>query len=147
MSADLLRACGLRCTANRQAILDTLQQHHEPMTAEKIHELAGQDHSLGLSTTYRVLSQLVEHGLVLKNDGVDGFSYYQLNSHTHRHTLHCSICGAVVFVQHCPLESLEAQLSAQTGYTITSHSLSFTGICPKCQQNKKAETFSSCTCK
>lgn len=146
MSSQLLQSCGLRLTANRKAVLDVLQENGEPMTAEKIHMLACRSGRMGLSTTYRVLAQLTEHGLVLKNDGLDGFCYYQLNTHAHRHTLHCSVCGAVVFMQECPLEALEAQLAAQTGYLITSHSLSFTGICPKCQQSG-ASTSPSCACK
>ena len=43
---------------------------------------------------------------------------------------------AVVFVQECPLESLERKLAAQTGFRITGHSLSFTGICPACQKKQ-----------
>ncbi len=145
MSSDLLKSCGLRLTPSRKAVLDVLRNHSEPMTAEKIHTLACQSSRMGLSTTYRVLAQLTEHGLVLKNDGLDGFCYYQLHTHTHRHTLHCSVCGAVVFMDECPLETLESQLASQTGYIITSHSLSFTGICPACQ--KKCPPDISHTCK
>lgn len=123
-------------TANRKAVLDVLRRQGQPMTAEQIHTQACQAGRLGLSTTYRVLAQLTEHGLVLKNEGRDGFCYYQLNVHTHRHTLHCASCGAVVFVQECPLESLERKLAAQTGFRITGHSLSFTGICPACQKKQ-----------
>lgn len=147
MSTDMLQSCGLRSTASRKAVLEVLQSSGEPMTAETIHARACRTGRMGLSTTYRVLSQLTEHGLVLKNDGQDGFCYYQLNTHTHCHTLHCSVCGAVVFMQECPLEVLEQQLAAQTGYIITSHSLSFTGICPKCQQKNGGDAVHSSSCK
>ncbi|MBS5704169.1 MAG: transcriptional repressor [Butyricicoccus pullicaecorum] len=140
MSTDMLKQCGLRQTAGRKAVLDVLEKADTPLTAEQIHALACQESRMGLSTTYRVLSQLAGHGLVLKNDGVDGFCYYQIHAHTHRHTLHCTVCGAVVPIDECPLAALEERLSAQTGFTITGHSLSFTGICPKCKQSKEPHT-------
>ena len=134
MSSDMLKQCGLRQTAGRKAVLHVLENSAIPLTDEKIHELACQSGRMGLSTTYRILSQLTEHGIVLKNDGIDGFCYYQLNTHSHRHTLHCSICGAVVPIDDCPLAALEERLSAETGFVITGHSLSFTGICPACRK-------------
>ena len=134
MASELLKSAGLRSTHRREVILQVLAQAEAPMTADEIHALAVEKDKMGLSTAYRVLAQLTECGLLLKNDGGDGRFYYQLNSpQTHKHTLHCTECGHVVPIAGCPLGDLEKRLSEETGYLITGHSLAFTGICPQCR--------------
>lgn len=136
MTYELLQSSGLRCTHRRQLILDILSAAEKPMTAEEIHAQAAKHDKIGFSTTYRVLAQLTEHRLLLKNDGGDGRCYYQIASpHSHKHTLHCTLCGDVVSISHCPLAELEARLSEETGYVITGHSLTFTGVCPRCRHS------------
>lgn len=135
MASELLKAAGLRCTHRREVILQVLAQAGTPMTADEIHALAVKEDKMGLSTTYRVLAQLTECGLLLKNDGGDGRFYYQLNSpQSHKHTLHCTVCGDVVPIDGCPLGELEKRLCEETGYVITGHSLAFTGVCPRCRK-------------
>lgn len=132
MAHPLLKAAGLRATVQREQVLHILEHTASPMTAEEIHAAIGKGSVSGLSTTYRVLSQLTEHGILLKNEGGDCRAYFQLAS-SHQHTLHCTVCGRVVPIEGCPLAALEQRLCAETGYTITGHSLAFTGICPHCQ--------------
>ncbi len=134
MSKKMLQEAGLRCTQRREIILQVLSHAQTPLTADEVHAEAIKLERMGLSTAYRVLAQLTEAGLLLKNEGGDGRSYYQLASApSHMHTLHCTVCGDVVPIEGCPLAELEARLSAETGYTITGHSLTFTGVCPHCQ--------------
>lgn len=135
MSTELLRSVGLRCTHRRKMILKILLEADAPMSAEEIHAHASKLDKIGFSTTYRVLAQLTQHGILLKNDGGNGRCYFQMASgNSHKHTLHCSICGDVVSISGCPLSKLEERLSSETGYKITGHSLTFIGICPKCQK-------------
>ncbi len=131
---------GLRATERRKAVLAVIEHAKTPMTADEIHAEAVKTEKMGLSTTYRVLSQLTAHALLMKNEGGDGRCYYQLNApQGHRHTLHCTVCGSVVPIEGCPLAALERQLQKETGFTITGHSLTFTGICPLCQKPEKED--------
>lgn len=135
MSKKMLQEAGLRCTQRREIILQVLSRAQTPLTADEVHAEAIKLERMGLSTAYRVLAQLTEAGLLLKNEGGDGRSYYQIASApSHMHTLHCTVCGDVVPIEGCPLAELEEHLCAETGYTITGHSLTFTGVCPRCQQ-------------
>ncbi len=135
MSKKILQEAGLRCTQRREIILQVLSRAHTPLTADEVHTEAIKAERMGLSTAYRVLAQLTEAGVLLKNEGGDGRSYYQLASApSHMHTLHCTVCGSVVPIDGCPLAELESQLCTETGYAITGHSLTFTGVCPHCQQ-------------
>lgn len=136
MPRNLLSSAGLRCTHRRETVLQVFSQCQKPLTADEVHAEALKTEAMGLSTTYRMLSQLTERGLLLKNEGGDGRSYYQLaTTSEHMHTLHCTACGNVLPIEGCPLGALEAQLTEATGFLITGHSLTFTGICPDCRKN------------
>lgn len=131
---------GLRATQRRKAVLAVIESAKKPLTADEIHAEAVKTEKMGLSTTYRVLSQLTAHELLMKNEGGDGRCYYQLNTpQGHRHTLHCTDCGAVVPIEGCPLAALERELRAETGFLITGHSLTFTGVCPDCQKLRERQ--------
>lgn len=139
MKSDLLHAAGLRSTHRREVILQVLSEAGIPMTAEEIYTKAVALDKMGLSTAYRVLAQLTDCGVLLKNEGGNGLSYYQLScAASHKHTLHCAVCGQVVSIGGCPLAELEHRLTDETGYTITGHSLTFTGVCPECKANGAA---------
>jgi Fe2+ or Zn2+ uptake regulation protein len=133
MAREVIPGCGLLMTHRREAVLKVLEHADAPLTAEEIHGEAALSDKMGLSTTYRVLSQLTAHGVLIRGDGVDGRFYYQLNRPAaHKHTLHCAVCNCVVPIDGCPLGPLVERLSEETGFVITGHSLSFTGICPNC---------------
>ena len=78
------------------------------------------------------MTTLSDKGMVLKNVGMDGLTYYQLNNHRHRHYLICTGCSTLLPIDICPLHDLEDKLSASTGFQITGHNLEFFGLCPKC---------------
>ncbi len=139
MEEDILHRAELKSTRQRRTILQVLEHAGRPMTAEEIHEAVSQDYRVNLSTIYRTLGVLTEKGVLIKMQGIDDKASYQLGSR-HKHQLVCARCHQVVLIDACPLEQLGRQLSEETGYVITGHSLEFVGLCPKCarQQEEKA---------
>ena len=137
MYETILKATDLKTTKRRMAILMILEKSLVPMTAEEIYSVALNDVNMNLSTTYRALATLSEKGILLKNLSQDGKTYYQINNHQHKHQLVCNICNEAVPIDACPLTKLEESLTEQTGFTITGHSLEFSGICPKCSEHLK----------
>ena len=129
---DPLKENDLKRTKCRTAILTLLENTPVPITAEGIYQALSGEMHVSLSTVYRTVSTMAEKGLVLKNIGVDGITYYQLNNHHHCHYLICTQCNALLPIDGCPLHTLEENLSATTGYHITGHHLEFFGLCPKC---------------
>lgn len=127
----------VKLTKNRKLILEMIDQHDVPITAEELFFAIKQSSSMSLSTVYRILGFLSEHGILLKNTGMDGKNYYQRNRVQHSHNLICKACNAVITLPHCPMNEIEKSIHEKTGYTIISHNLEFIGICPKC--NKKFE--------
>ncbi|HEY5587045.1 MAG TPA: Fur family transcriptional regulator [Ruminiclostridium sp.] len=137
MNENILKSTDLKTTKSRLAILLILEKSSVPMTAEDIYSIVVKDVHMSLSTTYRTLGTLSEKGILLKNLSRDGKTYYQINSHQHKHQLVCTLCNDVVPIDGCPLTKLEENLTQQTGFTITGHSLEFFGICPKCTKHIK----------
>ncbi len=135
MNENILKSADLKTTKRRIAILLVLEKSSVPMTAEDIYSFVVKDVNMSLSTTYRILGTLSEKGILLKNLSQDGKTYYQTNNHQHKHQLVCTLCNETIPIDNCPLTKLEENLIEQTGFTITGHSLEFSGICPKCAKH------------
>jgi Fur family ferric uptake transcriptional regulator len=133
---NTLKSADLKQTKKRILILSVLEAAPTALTAEEIAELTVKDLKMSISTIYRALNALAEKNVVNKSVHQDGKTYYEINNHTHTHTLLCTICNEKIPIEACPLESLECHLTKETGFIITGHNLEFYGICPKCAQKK-----------
>ncbi len=141
MNKNVLKSSDLKTTKRRLAILAVLENSTEPMTAEDIYSNVIKDVHMSLSTAYRTLGTLSEKGILLKNLSQDGKTYYQINSHQHKHHIICTLCNETVPIDDCPLSNIEKSLIKQTGFIITGHSLEFSGICPKCAKHTENDDF------
>ena len=129
---NLLKSANLKSTKKRILILSVLNNSNSPLTSEEILEQTSKEVNMNLSTIYRALSALTEKGILLKQLSNDGKTYYQINNRQHKHQLVCTLCNKVVLVDCCPLKKFENELCKDTGFTITSHNLEFSGICSDC---------------
>jgi Fur family transcriptional regulator, ferric uptake regulator len=131
-----LKSVDLKQTKKRVLLLSILENSSCAMTVEEIADLANKSIKINISTIYRALNSLASKNIVIKTLHQDGKTYYELNNHTHKHTLICTLCNEKIPIESCPLESLADNLVKETGYTITGHNLEFFGICPKCSNKK-----------
>lgn len=129
---NILKSVNLKTTKKRMIILSVLNKSDTPLTSEDILERTSKEVNVNLSTIYRALNALTKKGILLKQLSNDGKTYYQINNREHKHQLICSLCNKVILVNSCPLNKFESDLCKETGFTITSHNLEFTGICPEC---------------
>lgn len=136
MNKEMMNSLNLKYTKKRELILNILEASNKPLTAEDIYALTSKELHMSFSTVYRSLSALTEKNVIMKELRQDGKTYFQLNSHNHKHHLICTICGEVTQIDQCPLHELEDKLVEQTGYIITGHNLEFCGVCPKCSKNR-----------
>ncbi len=128
---DLLKKHGLKNTRNRELIIKILDDK-APLSAEQIEKKLEKE-NIKLSSIYRNLALLEENGILIKSIGLDGISYFQINSENHKHQLTCTKCGKTVIIQECPLYDIEEKLEKETGFKILSHSFEFSGLCKDCQ--------------
>jgi Fe2+ or Zn2+ uptake regulation protein len=83
------------------------------------------------STVFRAVAGLEREGRITRLDLGDGKVHFELAEAHHEH-VRCDVCGRVVEVPGCVLDDASAAVKSSTGFTVTSHQLLFTGICPDC---------------
>lgn len=129
-SGEFLKLHGLKITATRRDILDTLRHAHKPMTAEMLQAILGT--RVNPATTYRTLQIFVETGLVYQTNFRDGKAYYEYQDHHHHHAI-CTQCGIKEEVNIC-LDIRHIASSLKNFKVLESHMLEFFGVCKTCSK-------------
>ena len=132
-----LRDKDRKITGPRQAILNVLRRHANPLTNREIHAALGKS-DCDLATIYRNMHTLESMGLVKRFDFGDGAARFELvegESDHHHHHLICRQCQTIVEIEGCFPSEMEAALAKRHGFSKISHRLEFFGICPRCLEN------------
>lgn len=127
--------------ANARAILEVVRDARDHPTVLEVYQRVRRARPrIGLATVYRVLHQLVEHGLVKElGHGADG-SRFDANTQRHDHAI-CTICGALLDV---PLdvdvsdEALQAA-ARSSGLEFGTYEVRLYGRCASCRDKEKAK--------
>ena len=124
----------------RNAILSCLRCTHAHPSAEEIHRMLQAEHpDIALATVYRNLSLFKRQGQIRSLGTVDGIERFDGETSPHVHFI-CTSCGAVLDLPQLALpQSLEAEAQSSSGCHITGCQLTFTGVCPSCQQQNLEE--------
>ena len=137
MQEKLLKEAGLKATPRRLAMLSLLLEREDQLAAEEIHTALSE--RCDLSTIYRALNTMVEHGLLRKTVCQDGVIRYRVNRHQHTHRLVCERCRRSIPLDLCPFEEMERDITENTGFKITGHRFELRGICPLCAEKEESE--------
>ncbi len=134
VASDLLRSKKLKITERRELILSLILAAERPVSAKDLHEMATEKGSVDLVTVYRVISLLLEKGLIREIIGDSGTSFYEKaceHNPVHPH-FHCGECGQVYCLE--PLTFEEGLILGRVGkgFRIASVSLDIKGVCEKC---------------
>ena len=130
---NILKKHGLKETKTRVEILELLEKE-TLLNAEQMFERL-QDSKVKISSIYRNLATFTDENILIRTVGLDNISYYQLNTDDHVHQIVCEECGKVDIVDHGPLMEIERDIEEKTGFTITSHSFEFSGLCEECAKH------------
>ncbi len=124
----------MRVTSPRLVMLKVLAAAKQPLSAEQVHEAAGDD-KLDLVTVYRSLGAMDDAGIVQRHPLERGRSLYALVSpgHHHHHVI-CRRCGRIDRLPGCDTSRLEAAARTK-GYAELTHIMEIYGICPACTQS------------
>ena len=128
-----MKTKALRITNPRLAMLRVLSECKNPISAEEIHNLAG-DGTLDLVTVYRNLDSLEDARVVQRHPIERGKNLYALVSpdHHHHHVI-CRRCGLIEKLPGCDTIKLEVAAKNQ-GFTDLTHIMEIYGICPRCSK-------------
>ncbi len=137
MNNDLyntLEARGLRLTAARRAIIDTLVESDGHVTADELTALVRERATgIGRMTVYRTLDLLCDLGLLRPAYQGTGAAHYILLHDGHHHHLVCSNCGRVIEFDDCGLDDLSAGVARRHGFRVEGHLLELYGVCGDCE--------------
>jgi Fur family transcriptional regulator, ferric uptake regulator len=127
---DQLGRLGYRATGPRREIVSVVLEQTRPFTAEQIVALLP---GIGRATVYRTLEILASIDVVHRLLKSGGFPSYVVGQPGHRHHLVCSSCARVIEFSECPVDELVHELAERTDFTISTHHLEISGLCPACQ--------------
>lgn len=120
----------MRLTKKRQALLDLIKRHHQPLSAEALLQLLPSG-SIDLSTIYRNLDNFHQAGLLSKSV-MEGRSYYYRVEGDHHHFMICLGCQKMIPIE-CKLDEMAHETAKKHGFTITHHDMTIYGYCRECQ--------------
>lgn len=135
--SDGLNNVGLKSTLPRLRILSILEASSvRHLSAEDIYdELKKENQTVGLATIYRVLSQFVDAGLVVRHQFEGNKSIFELNSDEHHDHMVCLKCSKVIEFMDEKIEILQEQVADKHQFDLQDHSLTLFGFCKACQSS------------
>lgn len=117
-----------RLTPQRMAVLKILAAGNGHPSVERIYEQIHRDFpSTSIATVYKTVALLRELGEVLELGFPDGSNRYDAcKPYPHPHVI-CTRCGMILDPNLAGLKDLARQVSAETGFRITTHRVDFSG--------------------
>lgn len=130
----LLRAKGRRMTQQRVVLLDVIEAAPGHMDADELYRLARErDPRMSLSTVYRTLLVLKEHGLIDELHLSEEHHHYEVKKGEEHYHVVCRRCGAIEEFESEITDQLSSNLLAQIGFAVESVDLDVSGRCARCR--------------
>lgn len=129
---DMLRQAGLRVTAIRTAVLDSVAAapHAE---AEAIRAgVAQRLGSVSVQSIYDTLNVLRESGVLRRVELAGHPALYEIHAHDNHHHMACRACGVVLDVP-CAVGEMPCLTPSEThGFVLDEAEVIYWGLCPAC---------------
>lgn len=139
---DQLESKGVRLTAQRRALIETIQEAKRHLDAASLLNLARQrDSKIDRATVYRTIEMLKRLGLIDELDlmHMNGEKhYYEVRTQTDHLHLTCLDCGSVEEFSTPTFERLKREISKENSFDIQVMRLEVGGLCRACTAKKKS---------
>lgn len=117
---------GVRITAIRQAVIDTLERASCYLTAEEVYLRANQSNaSVSMSAAYVSLKMLADHGLIERRKFQSKRNYYATTELGHCDQLIDMASGRVTEFHNRVLDQLKEKIAREHGYNPTDCRVEF----------------------
>lgn len=135
LDSDKLKEVGLKITAARVKILNTLAESKEGhLTAEDIYKvLIKEGEEISIATVYRVLTQFEVAGLLIRHKFEGDQAVFELNDKEHHDHMVCTECKKVIEFNDELIEKQQEVIAAKNNFLITDHALYIYGVCASCR--------------
>jgi Fur family ferric uptake transcriptional regulator len=141
---DLLNeveAQGIRLTAQRRALIETIQHAEQHLDAASLLELARRrDPNINLATVYRTIDLLKRLGMIDELDlmHLNGEKhYYEVKTQKDHLHLACFKCGEIEEFVSPTFERLKREIAATNDFEIQVIRLEVGGLCSVCAAREK----------
>ena len=131
-AAEELRGAGLRVTAARVALLETVRDGDHldvEAIASGVRERIGH---VSLQAVYDALHALTAAGLVRRIELADGPARFERRVGDNHHHVVCRLCGAVADVDCAVGDAPCLTASDDHGFSIDEAEVIYWGLCPDC---------------
>jgi Fur family transcriptional regulator, ferric uptake regulator len=137
-----VEAKGVRLTAQRRALIETIQRADSHLDAATLLSLARQvDPNIDRATVYRTLELLKRLGLIDELDlmHLNGEKhYYEVKTQKDHLHLACFHCGEIEELDSPTFQRLKREIASQNNFTIQVMRLEVGGVCRRCAAQQKA---------
>ena len=137
-----VEAKGVRLTAQRRALIETIQRADSHLDAATLLSRARQvDPNIDRATVYRTLELLKRLGLIDELDlmHLNGEKhYYEVKTQKDHLHLACFHCGEIEELDSPTFQRLKREIAAQNNFTIQVMRLEVGGLCRRCAAQQKA---------
>ncbi|MCU0601777.1 MAG: transcriptional repressor [Desulfobacterales bacterium] len=129
-----LKGHDFRITPQRLAVLKVLAASDGHPSVERIYDtVRAQFPTTSIATIYKTVALLKQENEVIEISFPDGSNRYDGNKpYPHPHLI-CTRCKKIIDPDLSSLEELAKEVTAETGFQITTHRLDFFGLCRECQ--------------
>jgi Fur family ferric uptake transcriptional regulator len=134
-AVDALRERGLRLTTPRRLVLEALFSADGPVSAEYV----ASSLNLEVTSVYRNLEALEQHGLARHVHLGHGPGLYALVGRGEREFLSCERCGAVRTLTPDQLDPVRDQIKELFGYEARFTHFAIVGLCPACARQPQGD--------
>lgn len=137
---EALRRANMRITSQRRAICSYLAVTELHPTPYQVYAQVSQEHpSISLATIYNTLNTLRDLGVITEISVGADHTHYDTNTAPHVNLI-CLACDTVHdYDGEIPLESVQAQITAETGFAPVAGKIELMGFCADCRQRKVDE--------
>lgn len=130
-----VRAAGLRLTTPRRLLLEALWEASEPLSAERLTELAGSGSDV--ASVYRNLEAFERIGLIRHFHLGHGPGLYARTSLGDREYLVCDVCGRHSAVDPARLDPVRELIRRDFGHEARFTHFPIAGLCPECTARRE----------
>lgn len=128
-----LRNAGLRATAGRIAVLDTLGSMPHTDAERVFRVVAEKVPSTSIQSVHNILADLTAAGLTRRIEPAGSAALYERRIGDNHHHVVCTECGAVSDVECVVGQAPCLHPSNTSGFSVQTAEVTFWGVCPDCQ--------------
>ncbi|SOC54837.1 Fur family transcriptional regulator [Ornithinimicrobium cerasi] len=139
-SSQLLHEAGLRVTAPRLAVLETLREHPHADVAEVLRRTREGTTTISVQGVYDVLTILAENGLIRRIQPGSSSARFELERGDNHHHAVCRACQVLVDIP-CGTGAapcLDPRPVSGLGFQVDEAEVIYWGLCPRCQAGEDA---------